>query len=76
MSARRQKLSLAECARLERIAVMIDLEAQTWRDGFASFDGVKWSWGSAEGWAHARFVKLENAADFLRSIARRPSSPP
>jgi hypothetical protein len=64
-------LSKPERDRLLRIATSVDLEAQTWREGFAAFDGTVWTWPKTEEWAHVRCVRLEQSAAFLRTIAKR-----
>lgn len=64
-------LSKSERERLLRIASIVDGEAQTWREGFAAYDGERYTWPSKEyEWAHVRCVRLEQSAEFLRQLAK------
>jgi hypothetical protein len=55
--------------RLLRIADLLDAEAQTWRDGFACYDGERYTWNREYDWAHVRCFKLEQSAAFVRQLA-------
>ncbi len=67
-----REISKAERARLLRVATLLEGEANTWRDGFAGYDGVKWTWGKEE-WAYVRYFKLVKAAEFVRVLAEKGS---
>lgn len=66
------RLYKGDADRLEGIAKMLDDEADTWAQGFAvkRSDGTV-VWDKAYEDAHARFLKLKMAAEFIRKVANR-----
>jgi hypothetical protein len=56
--------------RLLSIARTIDIEAQTWVEGFALSSGSAPVWRKEEEWAQLRWLRLTNSARFLRELAR------
>jgi hypothetical protein len=60
---------------LLRAAKVLDREALTWCEGFAVKRGTHWIWNKEYEWAQLRAMHCTNAANNLRAIHARHSSP-
>lgn len=59
-------LGTADIKRLGVIAQLIDSEAECWQQGFAARYKDRWEWDGEYPEIHARFIRLQSAASFLR----------
>jgi hypothetical protein len=64
-------LGSADIKRLGAIAALLDAEAGSWKEGFAGWVKGQWVWDGEYPEIHARVIRLESAAHFLRRTQRR-----
>lgn len=67
-------LSTGDCRRLHRTIELLEGEAETWRQGWAVWNGSGYVWSDRSPDCqiiHVRVVKLEQAMEFLRTLAGR-----
>jgi hypothetical protein len=60
-----------DCDLLLRGATLLDLEATTWAEGFATKDGNNLIWPSTDEWAKVRHHNLTRTAQRLREMSDR-----
>lgn len=69
------KLYKADAPRLLKIAEMVDQEALSWLEGFAATTPQgQYVWNGEWPEQHARHIRLQSAAEFLRKLASRADS--
>lgn len=64
-------ISKRDCERLDSIAKLMEKEAQSWREGFAGWDGKEYVWTTEYPDIHARVIRLESAILFLLKLKSR-----
>lgn len=65
-------ISSSDAERMLRIADLVDDEALSWLQGFArNYGGGKYEWDASYPDQHARYIRLQSASSFLRTLAKR-----
>jgi hypothetical protein len=64
-------LTAIDLANLERAAVQLEDEAESWEQGFAVWFNGEWRWNGEYPDQELRVMRLRNSARFMRDIRRK-----